>query len=259
MPASLKARASILAVAIAAAQCAPAANAPMTQPVQVMEQAWGPFARQCTTTRVTHYETHRQLSPSEVVQSHTTCIGFSALPRADGSVEVTASMSPDDPSSNPIVSRILRSPSGASRTAKPGESGLLAYGSDVPEIAAALARDIGVTARQLVGPNESLRLPIRLRMPFPVDGALSCHPSGEAADHGRKVLVLACTLDQEARTEHLQATIHLTGEQQVDIATGVRLSGDLTGWLNGRVRLNNQSPWQPTEDNVWYSKETEFE
>jgi len=259
MPASLKARASLLAVAISAAQCTPAAQAPVTQPVQVMVEAWGPFARQCATTRVSHYEAHRQLSPSEIVQTHTTCVGFSALPRADGSVELTASMNADDPSSNPIVSRILRSPSGTSRTAIQGEPGLLAYGSDVPEIAAVLARDIGVTARQLIGPNESLRLPIRLRMPFPVDGALSCHPAGETADHGRKILVLDCILDQEARTEHLQAKIHLTGEQQVDIATGVRLSGEMTGWLNGRVRLNDRSPWQPAEEQVRYSKETEFE
>jgi hypothetical protein len=231
----------------------------MTQPVQLMVEAWGPFARQCATTRVSHYAAHRQLSPSEIVETHTICVGFSALARADGSAEITASMNADDPSSNPIVSRILRSPSGASRTAIQGEPGLLAYGSDVPEVAAVVAREIGVTARQLVEPNESLRLPIRLHFPFPVDGALSCRPSGETDDHGRKILMLACMLDQEARTEHLQAKIHLTGEQQVDIATGVRLSGEMTGWLDGRVRLNDRSPWQPATEEVWYSKETDFE
>ena len=259
MPASLKARASILVVAIWAAQCTTTAQAPMTQPVQVMEQAWGPFARQCNTVRVSHYRAHRQLSPGEIAQTHVTCIGFSAFPRADGSVELTASMNADDPSASPIVSRILRSPTGTSRTASPGESGLLAYGSDVPEIAAVLARDLGVTARQLIEPNESLRLPIRLRMPFPVDGVLSCHPSGETADHGRKILVLDCTLDQEVSTGRLQAQIHLTGEQQVDITTGVRLSGELTGWLNGKQRPDDQSPWQPAHDDVWYSKVTEFQ
>jgi hypothetical protein len=259
MPASLTARVSVLAIAISAAQCTSAARAPMTQPVQVMVDAWGPFARQCATTRVSHYKAYRQLSPNEVVQTHTTCVGFSALSQADGAVELTASMNADDPSSNPIVSRILRSPGGASRTAIEGEPGLLAYGSDVPEIAAVLARDIGVTGRQLIAPNQSLRLPIRLYMPFPIDGALSCRPSGETADHGRRVLVFSCTLDQEAKTDHLQAQIHLTGEQQVDIATGVRLSGEMTGWLNGRARPNDRSPWEPAQENVWYSKETEFE
>lgn len=231
----------------------------MTQPVQVMVEAWGPFARQCTTTRVSHYAVHRQLGPREIVQTQTSCVGFSAIARADGSVVLTASMNADDPSSNPIVSRILRSPSGATRTAIQGEPSLLAYGSDVPEIAAVLARDIGVDTRQLIEPNKSLRLPIRLNMPFPVDGALSCRPAGETADHGRRVLVLECALDQDARTDHLQAKIHLTGEQQVDIATGVRLSGELTGWLNGRERPNDQSPWQPAQDDIWYSKETQFE
>lgn len=259
MPASLKARALLLAVAISAVQCAPAAHAPITQPVQVMVQAWGPFSRQCATTRVSHYEAHRQLGPTEIVQTHTTCVGFSVFPHADGSVEITASTNADDPSANPIVSRILRSPSGASRTAIQGEYGLLAYGSDKPEVATVLARDIGVTARQLIGPNASLWLPIRLRLPFPVDSAMSCHPEAETADRGRKILVLDCALDQEAKTEHLQAKIYLTGEQQVDIATGVRLSGDMTGWLNGQVRLNDQSPWQPAKEDVRYSKETEFE
>lgn len=258
MPASLKARASILAVAISAAQCTTTVQAPIKQPVQVMEQAWGPFARQCNTIRVSHYEARRQLSPDEIVQTHVTCIGFSAFPRADGSVELTASMNADDPSASPIISRLLRSPSGATRTAIPGEFGLLAYGSDVPEVAAVLARNIGVTARQLIQPNESIRLPIRLRMPFPVDGVLSCHPRGETTDHGRKVLVLDCTLDQEVSTGHLQAQIHLTGEQQVDIATGVRLSGEMTGWLNGQERPNDESPWEPAHDDVLYSKVTEF-
>jgi hypothetical protein len=168
-------------------------------------------------------------------------------------------MNADNPGANPIISRILRSPSGASRTATPGEPGLLAYGSDVPADAAVLARDIGVTARQMINPNQSLWLPVRLHMPFPVDGMLACHPNGETTDHGRKVLVLDCTLDQDAATDRLQARIHLTGEQQVDIATGVRLSGEMNGWMNGRARPNERSPWQPANDNVRYNKETEFD
>jgi hypothetical protein len=71
--------------------------------------------------------------------------------------------------------------------------------------------------------------------------------------------VFSCTFDQDERTDNLQAKLHLTGEQQVDIATGVRLSGEMTGWLNGQVRANDRSPWQPAQDNIWYSKQTEFE
>ena len=259
MQVSLKVRLSVLAAAISAAQCTPAAQAPITQPVQVMVEAWGPFARQCATTRVAHYEAHRQLSPNGVVQSHTTCIGLAAFPNADGSVELTASMNADDPSANPIIFRLLRNPSGAARTAMPGESGLLAYGSDVSEIADVLARDIGITTRQMVGPNQRLWLPIRLRLPFPVDSVMTCQPNGETADHDRRVLALACALDQQAKTDRLDAEIHLTGEQEVDIATGVRLSGDMTGWLRGQTRATDQSPWQPADEQLWYSKETEFD
>jgi hypothetical protein len=89
----------------------------------------------------------------------------------------------------------------------------------------------------LVPPNEPLWLSIRLHIPYPVDGALSCHPAGETADHSRTVLVLDCRMDQEASTDHLQATMHLAGEAHVDIATGVRLSCELTGWLKERMRL----------------------
>jgi hypothetical protein len=259
MSARLKRQVLTLAAALSAARCAPVPQAPMTQPVQVMEQAWGPFARQCSTTRLAHYEPHRQLSPREVVSSHTTCIGWSVLPQANGAVELTASMNPDDPTADPIISRILRSPSGASRTAIPGEPGLLAYGSDSPDVATVLARDIGVTARQMVSTNQMLWLPVRLRLPFPVDGAMSCRPGGTVADYGRKVLVLACTLDEQADTANLRARIQLTGEQRVDVDTGVRLSGELTGQLSGQMRLTKGSPWRPADDQVWYSKETEFD
>jgi hypothetical protein len=259
MPARLIRQALTLAAAILAARCTPLPQATMTQPVQVMEQAWGPFARQCSTTRLAYYVPHRQLGPREVVLSHTTCIGFSATPRADGSVELTASMNADDPSADPIISRILRSPGGTSRTAESGDSGLLAYGSDAPDIAVVLARDIGVTARQMVSPNQELRLPIRLHMPFPVDGTMLCHPSGTVAADGRKVLVFACTLDQQADTSHLRARIVLSGEQRVDVETGVRLSGEMTGRLSGEIRVTDGSPWRPADDQVWYSKETEFE
>jgi hypothetical protein len=225
-----------------------------------MGDAWGPFARQCITTRLSHDRPHRQLSPIEEVETTTVCFGFATQPRSDGSVEITASMNAADSASNLIVSRILRYPSGVSRPAQANDTGLLAYGSDVPDVAAALARDVGLMHQQLINSDEQIALPIRLRMPFPVDVTLVCQPSGEAEDHGRKVLVLNCTLDQDVTNDLLRGHLHLAGTQRVDVATGVRLSGSMNGWLNGQTRQHAGSRWvKTTDDHIWYSKWTDFE
>jgi hypothetical protein len=251
-------RAVVLTTAIVVAACT--YRTPATSPIRPTTDAWGPFARQCITTRVLHYEAHRQLSPLEQGETTTRCTGFYAEQRSDGSVQITASTNAADPASPPIVSRIVRYPNGFSRAAQPTDTGVLAYGSDVPETAATIVRDIGLTRQQLTNASESLRLPLRLHVPFPIDAMATCRSGGEATDHGRKLLVLDCTLDQEVTTDRLQARLHLVGTQDVDLATGVRLSTEMNGWLDGRERLDPGSPWQQASDHrVWYSRETEFE
>jgi hypothetical protein len=226
----------------------------------MMGDAWGPFARQCITTRLSHDRPNGHLSPIEEDKITAVCFGFATLPRSDGSVEITASMNAADSASNLIVSRILRYPSGISRPAQANDTGLLAYGSDVPDVADTLARDIGLKHQQQINPDEQIAVPIRLRMPSPVDVTLVCQPSGEAEDHGRKVLLLNCTLDQDVTNDLLRAHLHLAGTQRVDVATGVRLSGSMSGWLNGQTRQHGDSPWVKTsDDHIWYSKWTEFE
>jgi len=152
-----------------------------------------------------------------------------------------------------------RDTEGRARAAVPGDIGLLAQGSDAPEAAETLAREIGLTARQLINPSENMTLPIQLSVPFPVNGALSCHPDGKARNHGRETVVLFCTLDQNVRTDHLDVRVRLTGVEEIDVPTGVCLTSLLTGDLRGRIRLHDNAAWQSANDKLVYHRETDFE
>lgn len=173
--------------------------------------------------------------------------------------EITASIGkPDQPSSSVVV-RILRKTSGDARTAAPDDSGLLAQGSDAPDAAALLARDIGLTSRQLVSPNDTLPLSVRLSVPFPLDIVLACRPDGGHQEHGRDTLVFSCTLDQAIRTDRLDAKLRLAGVEEIDVRTGVRVSSVLSGHLSGRQRAGHDSAWQSANERLLYRRETEFE
>jgi hypothetical protein len=123
-----------------------------------------------------------------------------------------------------------------------------------------LAREIGLTARQLIRPNDIVTLPVRLSLPFPVDIELSCRPDGGRRDHGRDTLVLSCTLDQKVRTTRLDAQVRLAGVEEIDVQTGIRLSSVLAGRLSGRIRLSDRGEaWQSADDRLLYRRETDFE
>jgi hypothetical protein len=203
--------------------------------------------------------TSQRPSLREVTENDTTCTGFSALPNADGSVQITSSTIGNGRLSEPIISRILRRPSGISRTAAPGDTGLLAQGSDVPTAAESLAREIGVPARQIITPNGTLVLPIHLDIPSIIEGTLLCHLDGQRLDRGRQALVFSCELDKHVLTDRLDAQLHLAGVEEIDVLTGVRLTSVLTGWLRGRQRFNEQARWQVADDHLWYHRETELE
>jgi hypothetical protein len=254
----LSSRVLPIVLMISLARCAPVADAPLSKPAEVMVDAWGPFARQCASTLVSYYVTTPR-NRREVFDHDTTCTGFSAFPNANGSVQITASTSPENQPSAPVISRFLRRPSGVSRVAVPGDAGLLAYGSDEPEVAARLEREIGVPARQLVASNETLVLPFHLDIPSTIEVDLSCHLDGQHLDRGRQTLVFSCAVDDYARTDRLDAHLHLSGVEEIDVATGVRLTGVLSGWLTGRQRSVDQARWQPVDDKIWYRRETELE
>ncbi len=231
----------------------------MSQPVVAMEAPWGPFSRQCDRTRVSHTANRWRLGETEVSQVYETCVGFSVMTSGQNVADITASVGqPNQPFSSVVV-RIQRRTDGIARPAAPGDTGLLAQGSDVPGAAEILARDIGLTARQMVNPNENLELPVRLSVPFPLDVVLSCHPDGMHREHGRDTLVFSCLLDQKVITDHLDARVQLAGVEQIDVQTGIRLFGVLAGSLSGRKRLNEESAWHSAEERLLYRRATEFE
>jgi hypothetical protein len=255
----LKALVSSAVLSVPVASCTPAADASLSQPTEVMVDAWGPFARQCTATRASHHVINQRFSPSEVTEQTTTCTGFSVLPDANGSVQITGSTSTNGRLNAPIISRFLRQPSGVSHIAASGDTGLLAQGSDVPTAAESLAREIGVPARQIVEPNGTLLLPVHLDVPSLIEGTLSCHPDGQGVDRGRQILVFSCALDNHVLTDRLDARLHVAGVEEIDVLTGVRLTSVLTGWLTGRQRFNERARWQAADDRIWYHRETELE
>ena len=142
-----RALAGCIVVAGLLTDCAPAANKPLSQPIALMEVPWGPFARQCATTRVSYTTVRWRVGDTEIAKDYETCIGFSAMPSGPDAVEITASVTKTDGPSAPVILRIRRDIEGKARAAVPGDVGLLAQGSDVPEAAGTLARDIGLTAR----------------------------------------------------------------------------------------------------------------
>ncbi len=223
-----------------------------------MTAAWGPFARQCTSTRTSHYAMVGR-EPEDVATTYEACIGFAAMPAAHGAMQITGSTTSNRRSSVPIVYRILRGPSGVSRPATSGDTGLLAQGSDSPSSAEAFAREIGLTQRQVIEPHESLLLPINLRVPSSVDGTLRCKPTGGAVVHGRETLVFTCTLDQQVHNDRLDARVQLAGVEEVDVLTGVRLSSSFSGYLSGYERSNTRSRMRRVDDHLRYERTTEFE
>ena len=121
-----------IGVVLSLTGCAPDAGTPITQPVEAMEAPWGPFARQCDSTRLSHDTVRWRVGQTEVAAVYQTCTGFSAMPAGRDAEEITASVGTIDPPSSPVVLRIVRRTDGVARPARLVTPGLLAQGSDVP-------------------------------------------------------------------------------------------------------------------------------
>ncbi len=111
----------------------------------------------------------------------------------------------------------------------------------------------------MVSPNDTIALPVRLSVPFPLDIVLACHPEGVHHDHGRDTLVFSCLLDQKVTTDRLDAHLQLAGMEQIDVQTGIRLFGVLTGSLSGRKRSGDDTAWHTAEERILYRRATELE
>ena len=231
----------------------------MNQPVEAMKAPWGPFARQCATTRVSSTTTRFRVGLVEVGDNYETSFGFSAMQASKNAVEITASVADPNRASAQVIRRIARKTGGSARETAAGDTGLLAQGSEAPDAADLLARDIGLTSRQLISPNATLALPVRLSLPFPLDVVMTCRPDGGHQEHGRNRLVFSCTLDRTVRTVHLDGRIRLEGVEEVDVQTGSRLSSVLPGHLNRWTRARETGAWQAANDRLMYRQDTEYQ
>jgi hypothetical protein len=89
--------------------------------------------------------------------------------------------------------------------------------------------------------------------------AVSCSPDGEAVDRGRETLAFACTLDEAIQTDCLSARLRLAGVEEIDVLSGVRLSGALVGSLTGQERFSAHAGWRSVDYHIWYGRTTDFE
>jgi hypothetical protein len=227
----------------------------MKGPFEAMEAPWGPFSRQCETTNISYFVFHARTSPNEVTESHSNCMGFSAMPAGDGSMAVTASIGAGDQTGNPTVVRFLRNPNGLARPAAPGDTGLLAQGSADTNAAITLAREIGISERQTILPDETLNLPVRLSLPSPVDVKLSCRPDGQGRIGGRETFALSCTGGRSVHTDNFVGQLRLTGVEEFDVQSGVRLASRLSGGLEGEKLFNPGSHWRFDNYRVSYNQD----
>jgi hypothetical protein len=132
------------------ASCSSMSSRPSSGSIEAAKMPWGPFSRQCMTTRISYFVSRPRLSPNDATKSHTRYVGFSAMPVDRGSAAITASIGPGDPSSAPIIVRLVRRAGGEAKAAAPGDAGLLAQGSDDPDAAESLARQIGLSRSQMI-------------------------------------------------------------------------------------------------------------
>jgi hypothetical protein len=248
----------IVALALVSA-CTATAPKPLTGSVSTMEDSWGPFARQCVNTRLSYWVSSGRLSPTEKATTNGECWGFSVAPGPNGSTIVTASIGgEDDPTAVKIV-RFLRSPSGQARPAAPGDMSLLAQGSDDPKVAAELAREVGLSERQMIAANRQLDLTIRLDLPAPVDVAVSCHPDGGGEMHGRDTVVLSCTGSRQLHTDTFEGKLNMEGVEEIDVRSGVILASRFSGHMNGERQMSGLATGKYGDVQLLYGLDTEFE
>jgi hypothetical protein len=221
--------------------------------------AWGPFARDCAHTRVIRPLFVRHGTQTNAETNYEVCTGFSVLSAADATVGITASTNAtSDAGDTPVISRLVRTPDGVARPARAGDSGLLAQGSDNPVIAAMVAQEISAPRRR-TGSGETLSMPVTLPFALPVQGELSCHPTGAGVSAGRPVRTLSCATDQAIHDARLDVQLHLTGTAEVDSATGVRVAAQLEGRLTGRAQFAGTDEWQQIDYALLYRSSMDLE
>ena len=181
-----------MGVVLSLTGCAPEAATPITQPIEAMEAPWGPFARQCDSTRLSRDTVRWRVRADRGRR------GLPDLHRILGDASRPQCGSRSRRASAKSINHRRRwsCASCAGQTAlrgrpNPATPGCWRKGRTSPDAAQILADDIGLTARQMIKPNETLALPVRLAVPFPLDVVMSCRPDGERRDRGRDTLGLS--------------------------------------------------------------------
>lgn len=233
----------------------------MSGPVEAMTEAWGPFARQCATTRLSHFVSRPRLSPEDVTETYVRCIGFTTTPGSEGSdaVAITASLGTGSEFSSPRILRFVRDRRGAARPAAPGDTGLLAQGSDDAAAAARLAQRIGLSKQQMIRSGQTVGFTVRFSLPTPVDVRLSCRPDGGGRIDGRDTLVFSCTGSATVHTDDFTGQLQVSGVEELDVRTGVRLASELSGRLDGDSLSPDGHHREAESDRLLYNLDTEFE
>jgi hypothetical protein len=88
--------------------CAPQADTPMSRPVEAMQAPWGPFTRQCASTRVSEETMRWRVGDTDIGDVYETCIGFSSMPSGKDAAEITESVGEPNRPSSTVTLRILR-------------------------------------------------------------------------------------------------------------------------------------------------------
>jgi hypothetical protein len=244
---------------------------PLTGPVSAMVDPWGPFARQCADTHVSYWANTNgaHVSPREKSENHGECWGFSVSPGSGGSAvvtasiggsaAVTASIGGSDRAAAATIIRFQRSPNGEVRTAQAGDMGLSAQGSDDPNAAAQLARQIGLSRQQMIAAHQKLDLLVRLNFPDPVDVPVTCDPDGGGQMHGRATVILSCSGGREIQMAEFVGRLRMAGVEEIDVRSGVVLSSRYSGRMNGEREVSGLVGGRHGDMQLLYSLETEFE
>jgi hypothetical protein len=226
-----------------------------------MVEPWGPFARQCANTYVSYWANTNSahVSPREKSENHSECWGFSVSPGPGGAAVVTASIGGSDRAAAATIVRFQRSPGGEVRTAQAGDTGLSAQGSDDPNAAAQLARQIGLSRQQMIAAHQKLDLLVRLNFPDPVDVPVTCDPDGGGQSHGRTTVILSCSGGRQVQTSLFVGRLRMSGVEEIDVRSGVVLSSRYSGRMNGEREVSGLVGGRHGDMQLFYSLETEFE
>jgi hypothetical protein len=243
------------------AACSAPPSTPLTGPVTAMVDPWGPFARQCATTQVSYWANGNgaHVSPREKSENHAECRGFSVSPGPGGSAVVTASIGGSDRAAAATIVRFQRSPGGDVRTAQAGDPGLSAQGSDDPNAAAQLARQIGLSRQQMIAAHQKLDLLVHLTIPHPVDVPVTCDPDGGGHTHGRATVILSCSGGAQIETPAFSGRVRMSGVEEIDVRSGVVLSSRYAGRMNGEREVAGLVGGRHGDMQLLYSLDTEFE